>query len=270
MSAGTRPSVLISGAAGGIGRATAARFAREGWLVGVYDLDAAGAERTAAELGEGDAIGGSLDVTRPDDWARVLAEFTRASGGRLDLLINNAGILRSGRLADVPIAAHHLTIDVNVKGVINGCHAAYPYLKATAGSGVINLCSASAIYGQAEIASYSASKFAVRGLTEALELEWRKEGIRVQAVWPLWVNTGLLDGAEASSLDTLGVNLTVDDVAEAIYAAARPSGVRGLLGKALPRKVHTAVGLPAKTLATAADLVPSFISREVNRRITRS
>jgi len=266
----SKPAVLISGSAGGIGRATAEKFAREGWFVGVYDLDAAGAEQVAATLGAGSAIGGGLDVTQPEDWDRVLAAFTEATGGRLDLLINNAGVLRAGRLAETPISAHHLTIDVNVKGVINGCYAAYPYLRSTPSSGVINLCSASAIYGQADIASYSASKFAVRGLTEALELEWRKEDIRVQAVWPLWVNTGLLDGNHAGSLDTLGVHLSVEDVADQIYAMVRPGAAGGLLGRVLPRKVHTAVGLPAKTLATAADMVPSFVSREVNRRISRA
>lgn len=264
----TKPAVLISGSAAGIGKATAERFAAEGWFVGVYDVDVAGAEALVESLGSATATGGRLDVTEPEEWEQALADFTAASGGRLDLLINNAGILRTGRLVEVPLSQHHLTIDINVNGVINGCWTAYPYLKATPGSGVINICSASAIYGQPEIASYSASKFAVRGLTEALELEWRKEGIKVQAVWPLWVDTGLLDGNHATSTDTMGVNLTVDDVAEQILALTRqPSG---LLGKVKPPKVHTAVGLPAKTLATLADVVPSFVSREVNRFISKA
>ena len=258
----TRPAVLISGSAKGIGRATAQRFAAEGYLVGIYDVDDQGVVQALNELGDC-AVGGHLDVTKPGDWKKALAAFTKASGGRLDILINNAGILRSGPFHEVPLAAHHLTMDINVGGVINGAYAAYPYLKATPGSQVVNLCSASAIYGQPDIASYSASKFAVRGLTEALELEWRGEDIRVQAVWPLWVNTGLLDDNHASSTETLGVNLTVDDVANEIWKVTRPRGRVGL-----PR-VHTAVGFPAKFLATGASVVPNFVSREINKRLSK-
>lgn len=265
----TKPAVFISGAARGIGRATAERFAREGWFVGVYDVDAVGARETVDQLaaanGNGTATGGPLEVTRSEEWARALEEFAAASEGRLDLLVNNAGILRAGRFADVEVAEHHRTIEVNVLGVVNGCHAAYPYLRATPGSGIVNLCSASAIYGQPELATYSASKFAVRGLTEALELEWRKEGISVHAVWPLWVDTGLLEGNDATSTHTLGVHLTVDDVAEQVFALTQP---RRLLGR-VPR-VHTAVGLQAKLLSAAADLVPSLLTREVNRRISHA
>lgn len=264
----SKPAIFVSGSAQGIGKAIVELFASRGWFVGVYDIDADGAAKVATELGAESAVAGPLDVTSPESWKRALEEFSAAADGRLDLLVNNAGILRAGRLAEVDLAAHHQTIDVNVNGVINGCHTAYPYLRATPGSGVINLCSASAIYGQPEIASYSASKFAVRGLTEALELEWRKEGIRVQAVWPLWVNTGLLEGQEASSKDSLGVNLTVDDVAEQVWEMAQPR--KGLLGRTLPPKVHTAVGGPAKVLATAADLFPSVLSREVNRLISKA
>jgi NAD(P)-dependent dehydrogenase (short-subunit alcohol dehydrogenase family) len=267
----TRLAVLVSGSASGIGRAIVGRFARAGWLVGVFDIDADGVERAVRELteehGAGTAVGGVLDVTAPTQWEAAVADFTRASDGRLDLLVNNAGILVGGRFADVPLADHLRTVDVNIKGVLAGCHAAHAALRATPGSGVINLCSASAIYGQAELASYSASKFAVRGLTEALEIEWREEGIRVQAVWPLFVATAMTEDLHIASTDSLGVHLTPDDVAEQVFRMARPR--RGL-GRLLPRGVHTAVGLPAKAMAVAADVTPSFVSRAVNRRIARS
>lgn len=259
-------SVLITGAAAGIGRATAQKFADEGWLVGIFDVDSVGVQRALDEIGE-TAIGGHLDVTDAEAWNEALAIFTAATGGKLDLLVNNAGILHGGRFASADLAQLHRTIDVNVIGTINGCYAAYPALLATEGSGVINVCSASAIYGQAELAVYSASKFAVRGLTEALELEWRKEGIRVQAVWPLFVDTAMTQDLNIGSTDTLGVNLTPTDVADTIFAMAQG---RGRLGKVLPPKVHTAVGLPAKAMALASDLVPSFLSRELNKRITHS
>lgn len=260
----SQPAIFITGSAAGIGRATAKKFADEGYLVGIYDIDEVGVKSAVAEIGA-NAVGGRLDVTDPAGWDTALAEFTAASGGRLDILVNNAGVLRSGRFAEVDLAKHHFTVDVNVNGVINGCHAAYRYLKATPGAQVVNLCSASAIYGQPEIASYSASKFAVRGLTEALELEWRSEGIRVQAVWPLWVATDLLTGNDSTSQATMGVRLTVDDVAKEIWKITRPRR----LPVGLPR-VHTAVGFPAKFLATTASIVPDFVSREVNKRLNHS
>lgn len=144
--------------------------------------------------------------------------------------------------------------------MINGCHAAYPLLKATPGAHVINLCSASAIYGQPELATYSASKFAVRGLTEALDLEWAEDDITVRAVWPLFVQTDMVVGMDIGSTRKLGVKLTADDVAEAILAATRPSR--------RPRGVHIPVGLQAKVAFAAADLAPSWIARIANRRIT--
>lgn len=259
----TQPAIFISGSAAGIGRATAKKFAAEGYLVGIYDIDEVGVRSALAEIGS-NAVGGRLDVTDPASWESALTEFTDASGGRLDVLVNNAGVLRSGRFAEVDLAQHHFTVEVNVGGVINGCHAAFPYLKATPGAQVVNLCSASAIYGQPEIASYSASKFAVRGLTEALELEWHGEGIRVQAVWPLWVQTDLIAGNTSTSQETMGVRLSVDDVAKEIWRITRP---RRRIG--LPR-VHTAVGFPAKFLATTASVVPDFVSREVNKRISQA
>lgn len=273
-----RKNVVITGAAHGIGKATAHRFAAGGWRVGLYDVDEVGLQLLAGEIrdlhGEDAVVAGHLDVTDVEGWRRALAEFVAGSQGRLELLINNAGVLRGGRFDEVDPAEHHRTIAINVNGVINGCHAAYEYLKATPGAGVVNLCSASAIYGQPEIASYSASKFAVRGLTEALELEWRREDIRVQAVWPLWVDTSLIDGSGgATSVGALGVNLTVDDVAEALWQAGQPPKTSfppvAAWRRRVPR-VHTAVGFPAKALAASADLVPSWLTREVNRRISRA
>jgi NAD(P)-dependent dehydrogenase (short-subunit alcohol dehydrogenase family) len=266
-----RRSVFISGAAAGIGAATARRFVAAGWRVGIYDVDRVGAERLATELsaefGEGSARAGALDVTSADQWEVALEDFVEGSRGHLDVLINNAGILRGGRFVELPLAAHHATIDVNVGGVINGCYTAHRHLAATPGSMVVNLCSASAIYGQAELATYSASKFAIRGLTEALELEWRKDGIRVQAVWPLFVQTAMTDGLAIASSETMGINLSPEDVADEILSLVRP---RGRLTALLPHSVHTAVGLPAKLLAATSNLMPSSVTREVNKRITRS
>lgn len=260
----TVPTVFISGAAAGIGRATALRFAREGYRVGAYDVDLAGLASLRDEVGNsgGDISIGQLDVTDAADWQQQLAAFTGPSH-RLDILINNAGVLSSGRFEEIPLESQRRMVDVNVYGVMAGLHTAFPYLRETAHSQVINLCSASAIYGQPELAVYSSTKFAVRGLTEALELEWRRHGIRVIAMWPLFVATAMVDGVETSSTRSLGIHLTADDVAEEIFTAARRDR------KWLPR-VHYPVGRQTKVLAGLSQVSPNWVQRLMNKTVTRS
>lgn len=260
----TSPTVFITGAAAGIGRATASLFAGRGYRVGAYDVDAAGLATLAEEVtaGGGAISTGELDVTDADGWAARLDEFTGASG-RLDILVNNAGILSSGRFEDIPLDTQRRIVEVNVTGTLTGMHTAFPYLRETTGAQVVNLCSASAIYGQPELATYSATKFAVRGLTEALELEWRRHGIRVIDIWPLFVATTMVDGMETGSTKALGVHLGADDVAQAIFAATRPS--RSLL----PR-VHHPVGWQTKVLDTVTQVLPGRVQRLLNKVVTGS
>ncbi|WP_149359335.1 SDR family oxidoreductase [Lolliginicoccus suaedae] len=257
----TRPTVLITGAAAGIGRATALAFARAGYLVGAYDVDEPGTDRLARSAPAGSIVPGHLDVTDPDSWTAALEAFMDRTSGRLDVLVNNAGILRAGPFVDIPLDAQHQITRVNVDGVLNGCYLAHPYLKATPDAHVINLCSASAIYGQAELATYSASKFAVRGLTEALDLEWRRDGIRVTAVWPLFVDTGMIASEKTSSMKTLGVRLSPEDVAARIVGIARPRRWH------LPRPVHVPVGAQASAMLASAQITPLRLLRAINRRI---
>jgi NADP-dependent 3-hydroxy acid dehydrogenase YdfG len=183
-------AVFITGAAAGIGRATALTFAKKGYTVGGYDIDEVGLKSLAEEV---DALGGTarnvagrpapvitghLDVTDAGEMAQRVGEFAEAAGGRLDVMVNNAGILLAGRFEDIDAARHLKEIDINTKGVVNGLHAAFPYLRDTANSVVVNLASASAIYGQPELANYGATKFFVRGITEALDIEWQRHDIR--------------------------------------------------------------------------------------------
>lgn len=258
-------TVVITGAAAGIGRATALRFARAGYVVGAFDIDVAGltALRTLAESEGLRVHTGTLDVTDPEDWDTRLAEFTAQTGGQLHVLVNNAGVLSAGRFEEMSVQTHKRMVDINLLGTIYGCRAAYPYLKSTPESQVVNLCSASAIYGQPELATYGASKFAVRGLTEALDLEWRRDGIRVLAMWPLFVKTGMLEGVATGSTGSLGVRLTPDDVAEEIFADVNKK-------PGLVPQVHFPVGAQAKALFASAKFSPWWILREVNRRISRA
>lgn len=257
------PTVLITGAAAGIGRATALVFARRGYRVGAYDIDSAGLATLHDEItaGGGEATIGTLDVVDAADWTRQLEAFTGRSR-RLDILINNAGVLSAGRFEEVALDVQRRMVDINVYGTMAGMHTAFTFLRNTPGSQVVNLCSASAIYGQPELAIYSATKFGVRGLTEALELEWRRYGIRVIAIWPLFVATAMVDGVVTGSTRSLGVHLSAADVAEAIYAGTHPNRKR-------PSRVHYPVGRQTKVLAALSQVSPNWAARLLNRALSR-
>jgi NADP-dependent 3-hydroxy acid dehydrogenase YdfG len=260
---GITRTVFITGAAAGIGRATALTFARNNYTVGGYDLDEVGLKSLASEIEAfgGTAVTGHLDVTDPDEMAQRLGQFADATGGRLNVMINNAGILRSGRFEDIPLSAQLKEIDINTKGVVNGLHAAFPYLRATPNPVVVNLASASAIYGQAELATYSATKFFVRGITEALDIEWDAYGIRVVAMWPLYVQTAMTKNVRTGTTESLGIRLTAQDVADAILAAVNPSVPRRAI-----HQVHFPVGAQTKASVLTARL-PFWLQRLINKRI---
>lgn len=260
-------AVFITGAAAGIGRATALTFARDGYIVGGYDIDEVGLKSLADEIERlgATAIVGRLDVTDADEMTRRVGEFAHAAGDRLDVMINNAGILLAGRFEDIDVARHHKEIDINTKGVVNGLHAAFPYLRTTPNSVVVNLASASAIYGQAELANYSATKFFVRGITEALDIEWKRHGIRVIAMWPLYVQTAMTEHIKTGTTESLGIRLTAQNVADAIAKAVEPSWLRRTV-----HQVHFPVGSQTKAMAVGSRFSPAWLTRVINKRLAHS
>lgn len=209
-------SLFITGAAGGIGQAVIDKFLSEGWLVGAYDV-------RPIERKDDNLVTGILDVTDPEAWGSALAEFAEHTGGGIDVVDNNAGILVDGSLSELTPEGIKRTIDINCLGVTLGAHAAYPYLKKNRGQ-LLNMASAAAIYGQPGIPVYSASKFYVSGLTEALRNEWRADGIRVVDVWPLWVKTPLAN-TKAKSTKRLGVRINPPMVADVVWKATHPKSI---------------------------------------------
>ena len=213
--------MFITGAASGIGRATALSFAARGWFVGLHDVDRERLAEVRRSLPEASACDGVLDVTDLAAFRAAVDAFARASGGCMDVLFQSAGLLEMGLFADVPPERAARMIDVNVKGVVHGVYAALPLLERTRGT-LITMGSASAVYGTPEFAVYGATKFFVRGLTEALDIELRPRGVRVVDVMPLYVATPMIENAahKATSMGTLGVHLGAEDVARLVVDAA--------------------------------------------------
>ena len=249
-----KKTIFITGAAAGIGRASALKFARAGWFVGAYDLDARGLESLQAELGAERCCTGPLDVTKPEQIEAALADFTKHTGGRLHVLFNNAGVLSTGPFEEVSAARNKLQVDINVTGVIECTRQAFALLKATPGARVVSMCSASALYGVPDFAVYAATKHAVRALTEALEIEWKRHDIVVSDVMAPFVKTAMVAGTRpVPIIENLGVNLTAEDVADTVWHAATTAKpqTHWPVGKEFARTKFLAGILPASLLKLA-------------------
>lgn len=187
-----RKSIFITGAASGMGRETARLFAGKGWFVGGYDVNGAGLTALEAELGAGSCVVRTLDVTDREDYRAALAAFGEATGGQMDILFNNAGIGRGGPFADQPFEDVIAVVQVNLMGVLIGIHEGIGLLKATPNSLCFTTSSSSATFGMPGIAVYSATKHAVKGLSEALSVEFKAYGVRVADVLPGLIDTPIL------------------------------------------------------------------------------
>jgi NAD(P)-dependent dehydrogenase (short-subunit alcohol dehydrogenase family) len=238
-----RKAIFITGAASGIGRALAQKFAAEGWFCGLADVNEQGLAETADLLPKGQSLTVRLDVREREQWSAALSQFLVASGGQLDALANNAGIARGGPFDTVTAADNDLLIDINFRGVVIGCEMAFPLMKERPGSVILNTCSASGIYGSAGLSVYSATKFAVRGLTEALDIEFEPFGVRVRSLMPGFIDTPLLGisvgGSNRTARETVaesGLEFTpVSVVADRAFAAISGTKVHTLIGKTAER-----------------------------------
>ncbi|RNL81082.1 SDR family oxidoreductase [Nocardioides marmorisolisilvae] len=213
MSTLTGKVIAISGGARGIGEATAKELTAAGAKVAVGDLDAVLAEQSAAGYG---GIGLPLDVTSEESYAGFL-DKVEAEYGRIDALVNNAGIMVIGKHLDVPIENQLKQLDINVKGVINGCHAVAPRLIANGGGQIVNIASLAGRFAAPGAAVYSGTKAAVLAFSDALDAELAPRNVRVSAVLPSFTNTGLISGTEAPAMTP------------AIEPADVAAAVRGLL-----------------------------------------
>ncbi|WP_439888221.1 SDR family oxidoreductase [Pseudomonas sp. MBLB4123] len=218
---------LVTGAAAGIGRATALAFASEGLRVVVSDVDVAGGEATVELIraGGGEAIFVGCDVTR-DAEVQGLMAATLAAYGRLDYCFNNAGIeIEKGRLAEGSEAEFDAIMGVNVKGVWLCMKHQIPLLLAQGGGAIVNTASVAGLGAAPKMSIYAASKHAVIGLTKSAAIEYAKKKVRVNAVCPAVIDTDMFrraykadpkKGEFAAAMHPVGRIGTVEEIATAV------------------------------------------------------
>ncbi len=268
---GHKPKALfITGAASGIGKATAEHFAERGWFVGLADVDEEGLGRLAGTLGAERCVSVSLDVADRAQWDVALETFSAASGGRMDLFFNNAGIARSGAFEEMPEEDAAAIMAVNIGGVVHGLYATFPLLKATAErfgrAQIVNTGSASGVIGAPRLAVYAASKFAVRGLTDSLHVEFARHNIHVSELQPWFLDTNILATVPTGSNDTAREALTANKV-PVLPATLAAEAVWKLSEQDNPT-VHVGVGWPARWLQWQARLFPSFTRWQIRSRFS--
>ncbi len=256
-------TILITGAASGIGRETARLFSARGWFTGLCDLNHKALDALVQEIeageGKGKVVAIPMDVTDEASVNHGLSLFLEQTRGRLDLLFNSAGVLAMGGHDTISFSRHRSIVDVNLTGVLNLISASFPALKATPGAAVITMSSASAVYGTPELATYSATKHAVRGLTEALNIEFSPYDIHVGDIMVSYVQTPMITASkvQATSVKRLKVNATPRTVAQTVYKAFHR------------RKVHWHIGGMLKLLIVTSSLAP-FLKRPLVKSLAFS
>jgi NAD(P)-dependent dehydrogenase (short-subunit alcohol dehydrogenase family) len=213
---------IVTGAASGIGEATALLFGREGARVMCADIDAPGAEATARRIiaAGGQAASVAVDVTVEPEVQNMVTEAVERLGG-LDILFNNAGIEFGFPVTQVPESQWDRLIDINLKGVFLGCKYAIPQMAARGGGAIVNTASIAGLRGFPWLSTYSASKGGVVLLTKSLAVEWGAQGIRVNCVCPGVIRTPM---AERAVVETAGWGAGTPEETWRQVAAGHPMG----------------------------------------------
>jgi NAD(P)-dependent dehydrogenase (short-subunit alcohol dehydrogenase family) len=242
---------VITGGGRGIGKALALALASQGCRVAIGDVDAAAAEQAATELG-GDAVGLPLDVTDRPGYTAFLDEVERRLGP-IDVLVNNAGIMPVGPLDEEDDATAVRMIEINLHGVIHGTKEAMRRMKPRGTGHIVNIASSAGKTGYPHIATYSATKHGVVGLSEGARAELHDTGVEISVVMPAFVRTELSAGmGEVKGIRTS----TVDEVADAVIEALKfprfdvfvpkSVGPTWTFSMLLPRRVRDAFGRALK------------------------
>lgn len=237
--------VAITGGARGIGKATATALVRKGCRVALGDLELELAERTAAELGGG-TVALPLDVTDRASFAGFLDEAERQLGP-VDVVINNAGIMPVTALVDESDASIKRQLDINIYGVIVGCQLAIERFRRRGSGHIVNLASQAGKIAIPGIATYSGTKHAVVGISEAMRAELRGSGVEVHCVMPTVVNTELTAGLGQKLIKPVEAEDVANEIVEALELGRfdvfvpRSNAVMTRFGALMPRRVSEAV-----------------------------
>lgn len=191
----TQRTVIVTGAASGIGRAISLRLAKDGWHIALADINPEGSEETAELVAR---AGGSsqvehLDVSSETDWLE-LRDRLQSQWDRLDAIVNNAGVVVAGTVHETPIADWDWLLSINLRGVILGCHTMVPWLlEHPQRSAIVNISSIAGVVSPAKMGAYNVSKSGVVALSETLDQELRSRNVSVTVVCPWFTQTNLLE-----------------------------------------------------------------------------
>lgn len=260
MSAATdTPVLLVTGATSAIGRSVAHRFAGYDWRVGLLDPDESAVHQLADELEAPAVFARALDPADEAAVQDVLVTFAEQLGARLDVLVNAAGRMQSGRFEHLDLPAHRDILNGNLWAMLAVTHAAFPLLRDTERSRVISIASASSMYGTPDLASYSAAKAGVRALTQALNLEWAHHDIHVCDVIPPYVDAPAEEKDDSTAVRPrrrLAPNLTADDVADVVEEAVTDD------------RIHWPVGKQFQWIYRLSDVLPASLVRLLMRYVS--
>ena len=230
-----KKSIFITGAAGGMGSSTARLFKKNGWFVGCYDINESSLDELKSELGNEDIVYEQLDVTKKSQFEECLSNFSKNTNDTLDILFNNAGITEGGFFDEIPYENHIKIININVIGVINGIYSAASLLKNTENSLCISTSSSSGIMGMEMIATYSATKHAIKGLTESLSAEFSRFDTRVSDILPGVIDTPMISNEIRDHLPESGMwrLISSDEIAETVWASYHSNDIHWYVPKEL-------------------------------------
>jgi NAD(P)-dependent dehydrogenase (short-subunit alcohol dehydrogenase family) len=225
-----KKTIAITGAGSGFGAALAHKYASDGWNVAVTDIDEQRARQTLFEFEKfgGDSFFMQLDITRSDQWQQLHDTVLERWGG-LEVLVNNAGVAAAGNVEDTSMEDWQWILDIDLMGVVRGCHQFAGLMKRQKTGHIVNISSFAALAGLPHITAYGVAKAGVVALSEALRVEMYPHGVGITVACPAFVKTGLLDTFRSNKpetrakvtnwMETSGVS--AEQVAEEIATAVR-------------------------------------------------
>lgn len=224
----TGKRIAITGAASGLGRATALRFAREGWSICIADIHMARAIEVAREVEKagGKALVFECNIAKEEDFQK-LAQHLETEWDGVDVLVNNAGISSSGTLQESTYAEWQRLLDINLMGVVRGCKVFTPLLEKQGKAHIVNVASFAGIASAPGMITYNVAKAGVISLSESLRHELSSKNIDVSVVCPAFFPTNLMESMNREETKALVTKLmrrsgvTAEDVAEDIYQGVK-------------------------------------------------